>query len=550
MSTLIGATVGSTVVPNPTIPANLAACNIGEPAYICDQDGVLGEKGALRVASLLHDIRRINATCGDAGEQGFEVTVAVVESAGRSDFDEIDAEAAAHNIMDTWGVGHPACDNGIVMILAIEQRKIGFKIGAGANAFFNDAGMSKVIKEMRAHLRAGHAAEALSQALVMIGNKLTEKKAKPRQTSFKHWRFVSREFVEGVTTISVVALLAAAQYGWSLLQFRRRAALFDRALAAAAEAAALADNWGPDDAPPPPGLPPPVDPALPNNPDIRARTCVVCLSPKLRRIPGGVGVDGGAVFPCGHCVCEACLWRFGPHCAPSSIGWTLESSSPLCPICSPGHRDLDNDPKGPSKSPKAPHEVLWSLRMRNLLASTAALSSSHLGYPNSGGIVSPRGFGKRGTTFSIALNPRGHKGDRDLTHGQPSPSWMSDESRRLLTKYGPEIVHPGSVPELGPANGNEWSQSQKKLAQESVRRWRDVRAHAEAKVNASAARRRTFNYGRGWFHHSHHVQSGPPGSQPALSSWANVPSDVSFSGERGGGSRSSGSGRSGGGGSW
>jgi len=513
---------------------------------------VLGEKGVLRVASLLNDLRRINATCGDAGEQGFEVAAAVVESAGRNDFDEGDAETAAQNIMDTWGVGHPACDNGIVMILAIEQRKIGFKLGTGAKLFFDDADMSNVIKEMRTHLRAGRAAEAMSQALVMIGNKLNERKMKSGHQSLKRRGFMSRNFIEGIATIGVVALFAGAQYLWSVIHFRRRAALFNRALAEAAEAAAVAVTSGPDDAPPSPGLPPPIDPALPKDPDIRARTCVVCLSRKLHRIPGGLGVDGGAVFPCGHCVCEACLWRFGAHSAPPNIGWSLESSSPFCPICSPGHCDFDSDPKGTSKHPKAPHEVLWSMRMRNLLASTAAISSSHLGYSN-GGLVPPRGFGKRGTTFSITWNPRGHKANRDSTGSQLGPfsePWMSDESRRLLTHYGPEIVHPGSVPELGPTSGNEWTQSQKNLAQESVRRWPDVRAHAEAEAKASAARRRTFNHGRGWFHRSPNVHSEPPGIEPALSSWANVPSDVSFSGERGGGSMGNGSSRGGGGGSW
>jgi hypothetical protein len=341
--------------------------------------------------------------------------------------------------------------------------------------------------------------------------------------------------------VSVVVLIGIAQRVWSVSQFRRRAALISQALAEAAAAAATASSGSSGDSSSPPSLQPPADPALPKNPKLLACTCVVCLSQRLRRSPGSMSVDGGIAFPCGHRLCEACLWRFGAPSASSNLGWFLKDGSHTCPICKPVHRSFKNDSKEPLNLPKAPHEVLWSLRMRHLLAST--------GYPRGG-----RAFGKRGSTASITWSPISFGGDGGSAHGQPWPSsepWMSDESRLLIAQHGPEVVHPGSVPELGPTFGTDWTLPQKKLAKDSIERWRDVRAHAEAEDKAAATFRRNGNYGRGWVHRTQNTQAGQ-GVSPESSSWANLPSGASFSGGRVDGSISSGigSGRGGGGGSW
>ena len=43
------ARIGSVQVPNPTKPENIANCHIQKPAFVCDQDGVLGDYGVLQV---------------------------------------------------------------------------------------------------------------------------------------------------------------------------------------------------------------------------------------------------------------------------------------------------------------------------------------------------------------------------------------------------------------------------------------------------------------------------------------------------------------------
>ena len=49
--------VGRVAVPNPTVAANSQKCNVKKPAFVCDQDAVLGAKSILSVAKVVTDLR-------------------------------------------------------------------------------------------------------------------------------------------------------------------------------------------------------------------------------------------------------------------------------------------------------------------------------------------------------------------------------------------------------------------------------------------------------------------------------------------------------------
>lgn len=84
-----------------------------------------------------------------------------------------DAAAAAHHMAKglhaKWGVGDAACDNGVLLLLAINQRQVYISTGAAAQAALDNARLNGIIGGMRMPLRAGHYDSAVEQAVVDIG---------------------------------------------------------------------------------------------------------------------------------------------------------------------------------------------------------------------------------------------------------------------------------------------------------------------------------------------------------------------------------------------
>ena len=68
-----------------------------------------------------------------------------------------------------WGVGDAACDNGVLLLLAVRARQVYISTGAGAQKPLTDAHLGGIISSMRKSLRAGDYDAAVEQAVVDIG---------------------------------------------------------------------------------------------------------------------------------------------------------------------------------------------------------------------------------------------------------------------------------------------------------------------------------------------------------------------------------------------
>lgn len=126
------AQVGWRRIPDPTDPANQAACHISQPAMVCDLDGALGEHGVVAIASLLHDAHtriRMDGCGGDGARDDVApaaaIAVAVIQRAASGDaagFSETDAVSGARAVLDAWRVAASAeCRNGVSIVLAIDE---------------------------------------------------------------------------------------------------------------------------------------------------------------------------------------------------------------------------------------------------------------------------------------------------------------------------------------------------------------------------------------------------------------------------------------------
>ena len=97
-------------VPNTRLQSNLI--------HVSDPDGILSDSCEQMINSSLHSIR-----------DQVDVFVVVLNSIGDADID-----AFANELFNYWGIGDSEKDNGVLILLAKEQRQLKFETGYGAES--------------------------------------------------------------------------------------------------------------------------------------------------------------------------------------------------------------------------------------------------------------------------------------------------------------------------------------------------------------------------------------------------------------------------------
>ena len=143
-----------------TLPPLGNACRSSGPAtadLVCDPDALLSSAQALSLNALA---RRVHFEAPHSCGEGFQLAIALVRRLEPGD--SIGALArAAH---DAWGVGRAACQDGLVLALALEDRELHISTGRGTKALLTDQGTAVVLERMHPLLREGALSAALEHA--------------------------------------------------------------------------------------------------------------------------------------------------------------------------------------------------------------------------------------------------------------------------------------------------------------------------------------------------------------------------------------------------
>ena len=136
---------------------------------VCDPERLLPSIGAITELQRLLVAVQFNASepyrCG--GTAGPQVAIALRRTLGTKGGLASSAVAAAteaRRLHDEWGVGHAACGDGILLLLALDDRQVYVSTGAGVKRVMTDALIAVMIERMRPSLRAGNVHAALMRA--------------------------------------------------------------------------------------------------------------------------------------------------------------------------------------------------------------------------------------------------------------------------------------------------------------------------------------------------------------------------------------------------
>lgn len=194
--------------PNPMIDTDKCGRN-GLTSWICDPDGVISFSQANVIEGIIKEIHAgqspyVRHKCGAAGLQGYQVAVALMKEfmleSGRTSDQE--AKYFAKALHDKWGVGEAACNNGIVLLLSVANRRVYISTGVGAAKHLHNSVLDIIIGNMKPLLKEGRYGKAVEQAVVEAGLALAGHRPKDRSQA-------------GTGIIFVVFAAFAGIVGWS-----------------------------------------------------------------------------------------------------------------------------------------------------------------------------------------------------------------------------------------------------------------------------------------------------------------------------------------------
>lgn len=156
----------------PSPQSSPAKCGRPKASSICDTDQLLSPSAALTAEGLLNFIAapshgNPSVTCG-VKQTGYQMAIALMLHLPSS----TSAEKYAKSLHDVWGVGDAACDNGILLLIAIEDRQLYISTGAGAKLVLPDASAASVLESMKPALRRGSVDDAVLGGVAAISRVL------------------------------------------------------------------------------------------------------------------------------------------------------------------------------------------------------------------------------------------------------------------------------------------------------------------------------------------------------------------------------------------
>ncbi len=100
--------------------------------YVSNPDGILSAQTVAQADTLLAQIWRTSAT---------EVVAVVI-----NDFDGDDIDLFANDLYDRWGIGKKDKDNGLLILIAKDRRKVVLRTGYGLEGVITDATAGRIIR--------------------------------------------------------------------------------------------------------------------------------------------------------------------------------------------------------------------------------------------------------------------------------------------------------------------------------------------------------------------------------------------------------------------
>jgi uncharacterized protein len=131
--------------------------------YVNDEAGVIPEPQRAQLESFLDQVAR---------KTGSQFAVLTVTSTAPDDPD-----AYKVRVFEAWGIGSKEKDDGLLLLLAMQERRMVFETGYGLEGTLPDGWLSSMLRELAVpRLRAGETADAVTVAVLAAAQRMAAEK--------------------------------------------------------------------------------------------------------------------------------------------------------------------------------------------------------------------------------------------------------------------------------------------------------------------------------------------------------------------------------------
>ena len=165
------------------LPAGDCAAKVDLPSptgYVNDFADFISDDAEAAITAIAREVK---------AKTGAELAVAIVETT-----DGEDIEQYAVRLFTDWGVGEAEKDNGVLIVVAVQDRKMWIKPGYGLEGAVTDVEAYQIYRDV---LRPGFRASKPNQALVTAANQLAAKIIEAEGQGYAYGDSIPRNLVLG-----------------------------------------------------------------------------------------------------------------------------------------------------------------------------------------------------------------------------------------------------------------------------------------------------------------------------------------------------------------
>jgi hypothetical protein len=129
--------------------------------FVNDYAGVLDTGGRRQLEEYCKALER---------ETGAQLAIVTLSNLEGSPIEQV-----ALDLFRNWGIGRKEVDDGVMLLLAVQDRKSRLQIGRGLTQVITDAQAADILSSMSSELRAGRYTEALLRAATSVHNLILER---------------------------------------------------------------------------------------------------------------------------------------------------------------------------------------------------------------------------------------------------------------------------------------------------------------------------------------------------------------------------------------
>lgn len=160
-----------------TIFALLLALSVFAKSDLPVYEGMINDRAGLLSSD---EIRQLESKTRSYREQtGVEIGVLIVPNLGDRSLEDF-----AHDVFNAWGIGSKDKDNGVLFLIAIEEKKTRLEVGYGLESELTDLEAGRIVSRsspMAEHFRRGDFAGGINAALDGIAEAVGGEYNPPRQ---------------------------------------------------------------------------------------------------------------------------------------------------------------------------------------------------------------------------------------------------------------------------------------------------------------------------------------------------------------------------------